>query len=70
VDRFAPPTRAPDLSVFIDSDRVRQLLTEYCAAHPSRHCQEAGCRSAVPASRAKRRGIAEGDREHVADPNG
>jgi hypothetical protein len=63
VDRFAPRKRAPDLSVFIDSDRVRQLLAGYCARHPSRHCQEAGCRSAIPQPRIKRRGLAAAEPE-------
>ncbi len=62
VDRFAPPGHAPDLSVFIDSDRVRQLLAGYCARHPSRHCQEAGCRSAHPQPRATRHGLAAWER--------
>jgi hypothetical protein len=67
MDRFAPPTRAPDLSVFIDSDRVRQLLAGYCARHPSRHCQEAGCRSAKPQPRATRRGLAAAEHGYGSD---
>jgi hypothetical protein len=61
--RLAPRSHAPDLATFIDSDRVRRLLASYCSAHPSRHCQEAGCRSANPQPRAKRRGVASAEVE-------
>ncbi len=56
--RFAIPAPAPDLSVYIDSDRTRQLLVGYCSEHPSRFCQEAGCRSGRPLPRASHKGMA------------
>jgi hypothetical protein len=70
LERFAPPTSAPDLSVFIDSDRVRQLVAEYCSRHPSRRCQEAGCRSRVPGSRSGTRGVAAFDLRLPDDADG